>query len=119
VNEVPGESTEELRELREQFALRLPARLTEIEDSWQRAGDSGWSAEPLRLLFRLTHSLSGAAATFGFPEVATAAASLESLLQEVMAAARPPGAEKARSIADLLDELHRVSSPPPSRTAPP
>jgi HPt (histidine-containing phosphotransfer) domain-containing protein len=112
VTDIPGEVDAELRVLQEQFALRLPARLSEIEVAWQTAREAGWEAGPLRAFYRLSHSLSGAAATFGFPAVSAAASRLESLLQAMLQqAAAPPEEETARRIEALVDEL-RSHAPP-------
>jgi HPt (histidine-containing phosphotransfer) domain-containing protein len=112
---MPGEAAEELRALQEQFAQRLPARLAEIDEAWRAARDSGWEPGALRLLLRLSHSLSGAAATFGFPAVAAAAARLESFLQEITRAGGPPVEQSAERLAGLLDELQRIAATlPPS-----
>jgi HPt (histidine-containing phosphotransfer) domain-containing protein len=111
VTDIPGDAAEEMRELQEQFAGRLPARLAEIEEAWQAALGSGWDGGALRQLYRLTHSLSGAAATFGFAAVAADAARLESLLRQVTSAGGPPDDETALRIAGLMDEL-RSHAPP-------
>ncbi|HYG62509.1 MAG TPA: Hpt domain-containing protein [Thermoanaerobaculia bacterium] len=105
MTDIPGDAADEMRELQEQFARRLPERVAEIEEAWQAALGAGWEAGRLRQLFRLAHSLRGAAATFGFADAAAIASRLESLLQEVTASGGPPDEEIARRIAGLVDEL--------------
>ncbi len=83
----------ELRDLQQYFANRLPERLEEIELAWSEVRKTGWAADPLRELHRLTHSLTGAGSTFGYPEVTRTARCLERYLQELQAT--PAGAEKA------------------------
>jgi CheY-like chemotaxis protein len=100
----------EILELRRLFAGRLPERLAEIGRVWAEVRTTGWDHGPLRELHRLAHSLAGAGATFGFPEVTRVAGELEHLLKEVLAG--PPageaGAPEAR-VEALLAELRTAA----------
>jgi len=77
-------------ELRHYFAGRLPDRLAEVERARDAARAAGWTGDPLRAFHRLTHSLAGAGATFGFPEVSDLARRLESLLENALREGKPP-----------------------------
>ena len=77
-------------DLRRYFAYRLPARVSEIEAARDAARDAGWGKEPLRTFHRLAHSLAGAGATFGHPEVSDLARGLERLLKTSLATGEPP-----------------------------
>jgi HPt (histidine-containing phosphotransfer) domain-containing protein len=89
-------------ELRRYFAGRLPERLAELEVARAAARDAGWTAEPLRSFHRLAHSLVGAGATFGFPEVTEHARPLERLLKRCLEDGE--GVEDER-IEEMLERL--------------
>lgn len=92
-------------DLREYFSERIPHRLREVEEAWRDVRESGWSAEPVRRFHRLAHSLAGAGATFGFPEVSTTSRQLENLLLGVVEGGAPPPA--AERIEEILEALRR------------
>jgi|ERR1700681_1488126 len=96
----------EAEELRRYFAGRLPERLTEVEDAGTAAREAGWAAEPLRLFHRLAHSLVGAGATFGFPDVTEHARTLERLLKARLDGGPPP---PVAEIAEILGRLRTAS----------
>jgi HPt (histidine-containing phosphotransfer) domain-containing protein len=95
-----------VEELRRYFAGRLPERLTEVEAAGTAARDAGWTAEPLRNFHRLAHSLVGAGATFGFPDVTEHARSLERLLKARLDGGPPPPVSE---IARILGRLRTAS----------
>jgi len=90
-------------ELRDYFAGRLPVRLREIEQAASAARDAGWAGEPLRVFHRLAHSLAGAGATFGYPEVTEVSHRLECLLRRLLEGAGEEGV--GGQVEDLLAEL--------------
>jgi HPt (histidine-containing phosphotransfer) domain-containing protein len=101
----------EPEDLKRYFAGRLPVRLTEIEDSYHAARDAGWTGEPLRTFHRLVHSLAGAGATFGFPEVGNFARRLEHRLAALLRnGGAPPNDPEIREIENLLAELLESST---------
>lgn len=96
----------EYHDYRTRFTCRLPARLEEMEGAWRQVRESGWSGEAVALLHRLAHSLAGACAMFGLPEMAAAARELEQVLKK-------PGGEPREAaelrIASLLERLRRTA----------
>lgn len=92
--------------LRDYFAARLPERLREIGEAWQRVRDAGWQEEEARTFHRLVHSLAGAGATFGFPAVTDTARSLE---QRLKAATQGGPRPDDSLVAELLAGLHRAA----------
>lgn len=68
-----------LQALRDDFATQLPARIASIERAWQSRAEA--IPEDLRELYRKVHSLSGAAGTFGLPELGEQARRLEDTLR--------------------------------------
>lgn len=97
--------------LRDYFAARLPERLREVDEAWERVRASGWQEEDTRTFHRLAHSLTGAGATFGFPAVTDAARALEQRLKPAAQGGTPP---EDAAVAELLAELHRAASRGPA-----
>lgn len=96
-------------DLRRYFTGRLPARLAEIAAAHEAAREAGWAEEPLRTFHRLLHSLAGAGATFGFPEVSEDARRLERRVQAALEAGAPPGEAEAGAWEAALADLHRTA----------
>jgi diguanylate cyclase (GGDEF)-like protein len=105
-------------DLRRYFAYRLPARVSEVEAARDAARDAGWTGEPLRTFHRLAHSLAGAGATFGFPEVSAVARRLEDLLKAALGSSAPLDESE---VGDLLTRLRDLAERPlePETGAPP
>jgi HPt (histidine-containing phosphotransfer) domain-containing protein len=101
-------------DLQRYFAYRLPARVSEVEAARNAARDAGWGIEPLRTFHRLAHSLAGAGATFGFPEVSEVARRLESLLKSALDAGSTP---EDAGVAGLLSCLRELAELPPDTEA--
>ena len=96
----------EPEDLKRYFAGRLPARFAEIDASYRAARDGGWTGPSLRTFHRLVHSLAGAGATFGFPEVGDVARRLERRLAAFLqSGATPPAPVELREIEDLVAQL--------------
>lgn len=63
------------------FIADLPNRAAALQGVWDAATASGWRQDLRQEFHRLVHSLSGAGATFGFPELSECARALEDRLQ--------------------------------------
>jgi diguanylate cyclase (GGDEF)-like protein len=96
--------------LRQHFAGRLPERLREIEEAWRNACAAGWREEEAKTAHRLAHSLAGAGATFGFPEVTTAARLLEQCFKPVALGPGPPPDDATVTV--LLTGIRRAADLP-------
>jgi HPt (histidine-containing phosphotransfer) domain-containing protein len=92
-------------ELKLYFAGRLPLRVAEVEAARDAARGAGWTGEPLRTFHRLAHSLAGAGATFGYPEVTAISHRLESLLKGALAGGAPPAEAEVDGLLRQLREL--------------
>ena len=91
-----------LAQMRGEYASKLSERLAQIETLWREvtAGDTTRGEE----LLRAAHSIAGAAATFGLPEVGRAALELELALRAVNPAGDDSSASRvAESVARLFD----------------
>ncbi len=92
-------------ELRRYFAGRLPDRLAEVEEARDATRAAGWKGGPLRTFHRLAHSLAGAGATFGFPEVSDLARRLEVLLESALGEGKPPEEAAVNGCLEGLRDL--------------
>jgi len=100
-----GATVDSLAQLAEAFAAALPARLEEIVRTVDRLCAEGAGAEAREALHRSVHSLTGSAATFGFPLVSVSARSLELFLKDLGA-----GVLDAQQAAQLRTRLHELTS---------
>lgn len=74
---------QELAVLRELYAQRLPARITELEQTWQNiVVQEYWNETTLKTFHRLAHSLAGSGVSYGFSVVGSAARTLELYLKK-------------------------------------
>ena len=90
--------------LREGFCDELPQRLEDISSAWRVLQQSGWSDANAEILERLSHSLAGAAATFGLAPISEAARAVERAV-EALRAATAPSKDDLISVAGLLAAL--------------
>lgn len=79
--ELSDPQLEELEAIRRRFALKIPEKVRDIEQTARllRSG-VGPETEVVERLFQLAHGLTGSAAIFGFKDLAQAAAALELLV---------------------------------------
>ena len=90
--------------LRRQYLAKLPDRLTELQVLWDRWLASGGSdAQARESLHQCVHKLTGAAGTFGLPEVSVAARALE---QRVVETHRADGGGRVSPPAQMA-QAHR------------
>lgn len=93
------------------YRARLPARLDDIESSWQSLCTGGWDLEALRSLHRAVHGIKGSGKVFGLPAVSEEAASVEADLETLMERTELPQAEALQRVASGLARLRaRVAS---------
>jgi HPt (histidine-containing phosphotransfer) domain-containing protein len=104
----PQAALEELlANMRDEYSRRLPENLAHIEVLWREmaGGDDSRREE----LLRAAHSIAGAAATFGLPEVGDVARELERMLQPLCARGGAPNDQDRGRIEDGIAQLRRVS----------
>ncbi len=103
-----GERTRALQDqLRDDYVARLPQRRAAIMEAWRTMIGGGWSPDAATGFHRMVHGLTGSGLTFGFPELTDSARAVEHLLQEIIAAGKPPG---AAAIPEMDAELHRLEA---------
>jgi len=96
---------EQLAQLRESFAARLPGRVEEIVGAWSAIEQNGWNAENGKRFHRFVHSLAGAAATFGFAPLSQSARQLELYVAPFLESGAPLASEQRAEIATRLRAL--------------
>lgn len=96
------ELDDELEALRNKFAEGLPERIEVIEQAWRAVETEDWSGDALMPLFRAAHSLAGAGATFGFPEVGAEARRLADEVMIYLRGAQPKAPDGPERIAPLI-----------------
>lgn len=85
-----------LQALRQEYERNLPDKVAEIENQWRTLIDDGWEAAQYKTFIRLAHSLAGSGATYGFPQVSTAARELEHYSKSLHGETRVSPAEEAQ-----------------------
>ncbi|MCH8113529.1 MAG: Hpt domain-containing protein [Proteobacteria bacterium] len=99
----------------------MPERLEAIEQAWATVEAVDWSGDALMPLFRAAHSLAGAGATFGFPEVGTEARRLADEVLIYLKGRRPKSPDGAARIAPLIAAVGKSlppALPPENRPRP-
>ena len=99
-----------LAELREEFRGQLGDRLDDITAAWRTLREAGWNDGDAETLERLAHSLTGAAATFGFEAVSAAARALERAVAALRKGATTPRAADLKVVAECVEALEAASS---------
>lgn len=102
---------EQLRQLREDYAKQLPAKLAQLEQAFSKRKDAG----ELQSLRFLAHGLAGSGATFGFPDVSAVARRLETMVDGALSSGRPFSDEESKVAADLLEAIYRAAREPVAR----
>ena len=70
---------QKLQLLRQQYAEKLPARISALEQQWQTLNPSPQAAQ-YESLIREFHSLAGSGTSFGFPQITTLSREIENIL---------------------------------------
>lgn len=112
-----SELDDELEALRDKFAQGLPDRLEAIEQAWRTVEAADWSGDALMPLFRAAHSLAGAGATFGFPEVGAEARRLADEVLIYLEGRRSKSPDSPARIVPLIAAVGE-SLPPETRPRP-
>ncbi len=112
---------DELEALRTKFAEGLPERLKSIEQAWATVEAADWSGDALMPLFRAAHSLAGAGATFGFPEIGADARRLADEVLIYLKGRRPKSPDSPARFAPLIAAVGKslpLALPPANRPRP-
>ncbi len=100
---------EQLNALCQGYAQQLPEKVREIEVVWQSLLEQEWNQDAVKTLHRLTHSLNGSSATFGFNAVRNLASTLETLLKSITENNVQLTTEQRGQIEASLDALKQAA----------
>jgi diguanylate cyclase (GGDEF)-like protein len=103
---------DQLRALRHSFVERLPAKIAEVEATWQTLHQGRWDKAAYEHLHQLVHSLAGSGGTFGYTELSKQARALEQLLQALLEHAQPPTSATRGHISRMISGLQHCSEDP-------
>ncbi len=118
--------SERLHLLHEEYLQRLPAKIQDIEASWQTLLPGGDDSEMLQTFYRKVHSLAGSSATHRLDSVSDTLRQIEQELQTVIDSNGALSTEARGHITALLDGVAELvgtmtptSTPPqPAQDAP-
>lgn len=99
---------EQLEGLRAAFKNQLGQKIALIESTWNDVLQGTDTSDSMTRLHRMLHSLAGAGATYGLPEVSSSARTLEHYLQPLVERAAFPSLAEQRQIEGYLDHLKGV-----------
>lgn len=103
---MPDNSYEDqLIELSREYVGQLPKQLKDIKTSWEHLQHINWDIKKLEKLKLLSHSLVGSGASYGFPEISTAAKLLEQQLVKLDSHVEP---EQRSQINKHLSQLKKA-----------
>lgn len=98
----------QLNLLRESYAAKLDERIAQICEGWSAylgQSDGPPRREALANLYRITHTLAGSGATFGFPSISNAARRAEIVLKSLLQSGAALEIEHQTEIESALEEL--------------
>lgn len=98
--------------LREDYKQKLPAKIGNIEQLWEKLRYFNWSDEAFHILHNFVHALTGSGKTFGFSALSDCARELESYLHDLLTSHQAPDENQQKKIAQLIDALHRAGENP-------
>ena len=76
--------------LREDYKQKLPAKIGNIEQLWEKLRYFNWSDEAFHILHNFVHALTGSGKTFGFSALSDCARELESYLHDLLISHQAP-----------------------------
>lgn len=113
-----NELSSRLRSLQEEYARRLPEKIEQLDELWQKLLYVDWRTDLFALLQRMVHNLAGSGRSFGFGELGDTAAELDRFLQQCLAEGKPPSDSVRQRISAALQDMRRQIVPQPSAPAP-
>ena len=105
----PTDLEAEMRALSADYASRVPDKLAQIEQAWERLPADRWDEGGFYLLHRMVHNLAGSGRTFGFAMLSDVAHGLEAHLGELAQAKTVPDSAERERMRTLLDALRQAA----------
>ena len=104
-----AELQEKLRLLAMSYAVKLPDKISQIEQTWGQL-QIEWNEETLQTLQRMVHSLTSSGKTFGFVELSRMARILEESLKDMVRSKTPANEQQCVQIQNQIAELRQAAS---------
>ena len=96
---------DQLMDLQQDYASRLPEKIIELEQIWERIQRQRDAKKNLALLRRKAHSLAGSGTTFGFKQISEYARQMELLVDMIITEGEKTIAKRENKINELLDNM--------------
>jgi response regulator RpfG family c-di-GMP phosphodiesterase len=96
---------EQFQEMQQDYASRLPAKIIELEQIWDRIQHRQDTKKQLALFRRKVHSLTGSGTTFGFKEISEYARQIELLVDMIIVEGEKTVKSRENKINELLDNM--------------
>jgi len=96
---------DQLMDLQQDYASRLPDKIIELEQIWERIQRRSNTKSDLALLRRKVHSLAGSGTTFGFKQISEYARQVELLVDMIISEGEKTIAQRKNKINELLDNM--------------
>lgn len=100
---------DKLDSMQQQFRESLPARLNEINSTWQQLQQSQEQLEHLSVLHRQVHTLTGTAGTFACQKLSQASRALEIMLKSLLNNSSELDRENIKQISSMIKSLETIS----------
>jgi len=98
-----------LASLRKVYLSKLPDKIREIEEAWNRIAGVSWDATTFVELHLAIHTLVGSSAVFGLKSLSNTARGLEQLLKHITEGEAYAPEELKHNICQCLKELKQIS----------
>lgn len=113
----PENIEEKLLALRKVYAQQLPGNVDDIESRWRLLNEGEWDWGAMQELHRVTHSVTGSGATFGFSDASDVARNIEKIFKSWLQENTIPDASQKALLPSLFDAL-RLAASEPSQVTP-
>ncbi len=89
------------------YIKELPSKMSRIEKTWEGLQEV-WDDNNFNAFYGMIHSIAGAGATFGFPELSNIAMEVDGILNSIKEGIKRPDKESLTRINDYLDMLKQA-----------
>ncbi|WP_455204960.1 response regulator, partial [Kaarinaea lacus] len=96
---------DELSRLQQDYIERLPEKIEQITDLWNKLQYVNWNDHAFAVLHRLAHGIAGSGKSFGFAKLSQEAKKLENYIFQFLDTHNQPDAKERKHIDALIDSL--------------
>lgn len=102
-----------LSNIMDKYKETLPDKLDQIERLWNKLRYFNWSADALKVLYSISHTLAGNGKTFGFPDTAKFALQIAEQVQDYISTGEIPNTAQQNALSTLVEQLVNSSQESP------